>query len=115
MNAGQLHEKMTVRYESVTLDELGGRVVAHTDRYTDIPVNVRVIEGRERDLTRENQNIGELDAKFTTHYLAGLEMTDRIVWNGGYWDIITIMPMRRAGKTTITARWSDNQSDAFAL
>ena len=115
MRAGQLTEKITIQFEEVTQDELGGKVVSMSNRYVDIACHVRVEGGNEADDSDERQVEGKLKAQFTTRFAAGVKMTDRILWSGGWWDITAMVPIGRREWLRMSAEWSDNQADAMSF
>lgn len=115
MRAGRLTEKLTVQYEEITLDELGGKVTSYTNRYVDVACDVRMLDGTERDDNTQKQVEGELKAQFETRYMAGLKQTDRILWSNGYWDIEAVLPIGRRVGMKIIAVWSDNQEDTMSF
>lgn len=115
MRAGRLTEKLTVQYEEITLDELGGKVTSYTDRYVDVACDVRMLDGTERDDNTQKQVEGELKAQFETRYMAGLKQTDRILWSNGYWDIEAVLPIGRRVGMKIIAVWADNQEDTMSF
>ena len=119
MKAGRFTEKITVQYKDVTIDAFGGEVEAWTDRYTSIwaqplPIGSSAAGGGE--FNDDAQMAGTMKYEFVVRYLPGLEFTDRIVWNGGYFDIYQIFPIGRREGMRIRASWSDNQQgDTFTF
>ena len=119
MKAGRFKERITVQYKDVTIDAFGGEVEAWTDRYTNIwadprPSGSSAAGGGEFNDDKQLQ--GTMKFEFVVRYLPGLEFSDRIVWNGGYFDIYQVFPIGRREGMRIRASWSDDQQgDTFTF
>ena len=119
MKAGRFKERISVQYKDVTIDAFGGEVEAWTDRYTNIwsdplPIGSSAAGGGEFNDDKQTQ--GTMKYEFVVRYLPGLEFSDRIVWNGGYFDIYQVFPIGRREGMRIRAAWSDDQQgDTFTF
>lgn len=119
MKAGRFKEKITVQYKDVTVDAFGGHVETWTDRYVDVwadPIGVGSSAAGGGEFNDDHQMQGTMKYEFVVRYLPGLELTDRIVWSGGYFDIYQVFPVGRREGMRIRASWADNQEgDTFAF
>ena len=119
MKAGRFTDKITVQYKSVTIDQFGGEVETWEDRYTNIwaqplPIGSSAAGGGE--FNDDKQMMATMKYEFVVRFLPGLEFTDRIVWNGGYFDIYQVFPIGRREGMRIRGSWADNQQgDTFAF
>ncbi len=119
MKAGRFKERITVQYKDVTIDEFGGEVAAWTDRYTNVwsdPMAIGSSAAGGGEFNDDKQVQGTMKYEFVVRYLPGLEFSDRIVWNGGYFDIYQVFPIGRREGMRIRASWSDDQQgDTFTF
>ena len=118
MRAGQFTSKFTVQRKEVVIDEFGGHTETWVDRYVDVKVNPKAIGSSAAgggEYNEDDQMLGTAKYEFIVRYLPGLEMTDRILWEGGYFDIYQVFPIGRREGMRIRAAWADNQGDGFAF
>jgi head-tail adaptor len=118
MRAGQFTSKFTVQRKEVVIDQFGGHTETWVDRYVDVKVSPKAIGSSAAgggEYNEDDQMLGTAKYEFIVRYLPGLEMTDRILWEGGYFDIYQVFPIGRREGMRIRASWQDNQGDNFAF
>lgn len=119
MKAGRFKEKITIQQVTTSIDDFGGATKSWMRRYTDIwadPIPVGSSAAGGGEFNDDDQMKGTMKYEFVVRYLPGLEFTDRIVWNGGYFDIYQVFPIGRREGMRIRASWSDNQAgDTFTF
>ena len=119
MKAGRFTDKITVQYKDVTIDSFGGEVETWVDRYVGVWAQPKAIGSSAAgggEFNNDDQMQGTTKYEFVVRYLPGLELTDRIIWEGGYFDIYQVFPIGRREGMRIRGSWSDNQEgDTFAF
>ena len=91
MRAGELNEKITIKRVTRTVNSYGDAIDALSDFNDDA------------------QTVAEMKAEFRCRYISGLRFDDVILWNGGTFDIYSIIPIGRREGMNVRARLRDNE------
>ena len=115
MRAGQLFDKLDVYQEAKSVSAFGDIVSTRTIRYQGVRCKVLHMgtpSAGASEFTDDMQRVGEIKIEFLCRYLANLEFSDIIIYNGGEFDVYSILPVGRREAVRIRARRRDNVSDS---
>lgn len=82
--AGELRHVITIQERAETTDAYGGTVYIWSD-FATVRAKVQPLRGRELIAAQAAQN--QTTVKFYIRYLAGIDSTMRLVWDGNNYDI----------------------------
>lgn len=88
MRAGKLRHRIIIQQKAPALDEYGGTVYEWSD-YATVWAKKRPLRGRELMAAQAAQS--ETTVMFYTRYLSGINSTMRIVHDGEYYDIASVI------------------------
>jgi len=115
MRAGDLHDKMSIYSVDVTVNSWGDFVETETIRYENVRCSVLHMgtpSAGASEFTDDDQRVGEMKIEFKTRYLPNIEFSDVILYNGGRFNVYSILPIGKREGVRIRARRRDNIDDS---
>jgi SPP1 family predicted phage head-tail adaptor len=88
MQAGRMREQVTLRSKAATRDAMGGEVVTWSD-FATVWAEAQPIAGREYVALRAAQS--DISIRFRMRYLAGVNTTMQVRWDGRDYDILEVI------------------------
>ena len=108
MNIGRLDKRITIQTRTVATDTWNHEVITWTTRATTW-ASVRFNSGRE---TQEaDQRVAIDRVTFTVRHRTDIQLTDRIEYGGGYYDIQSIQEVGRDEAIRLITTKRDNAPD----
>lgn len=103
ISAAELNQRITLQQKVVTRNTIGEEVVTWADVIADTADNslwaeVWPLKGREFFAAQQTQYAA--DVRFRLRYRPGLTQDMRVVWNGDAYDILSIVDVGAAHRTT---------------
>lgn len=98
MRAGKLRHAITIQRKSVTTDEYGGPVESWADVAT-VAASVEPMAGRE--LANAQTVNAEITTKITMRYLSGVLASDRITFEGKFYNLQSVVDPEMKHRTLI--------------
>jgi len=108
MNPNKLDRRISVETKSTSLDANGDRVDTWTTILSSIPANVAPTGGKE--FIRATRMFETASAVFMIRYRTNITQRDRILYNGRYYNIISIDEMGRKDGLLIVAESLNNKN-----
>ena len=115
MRAGELHDKFTIYSVATSVNSFGDFVKTETVRYENVRcsvVHMGTPSAGASEFTDDDQRVGEMKIEFKSRYLSGVEFSDVILYNGGRFNVYSILPIGRREGMRIRARRRDNTNDS---
>ena len=88
MRAGKLHHRVTIQAKSLTVDDYGGAVETWAD-VASVAASVEPLQGRE--LASAQTVNAETTTRIGTRYLAGVIPSNRIIFEGKFYNIQSVV------------------------
>ena len=114
MRAGDLHDFFDIYSVTTTVNSFGDLVKTESIRYAKVRCQVLHMgtpSAGASEFTDDDQRVGEIKVEFKARYLTGIEFSDIIQYNGGRFNVYSILPIGRREGVRIRARRRDNTSD----
>lgn len=108
MNPSKLDRRISIEVKNTALDANGDRVDTWTTLYNSIPANVAPSGGRE--FIRASRMFETASAVFMIRYRRGISQQQRVLYEGKYYNILSIDEMGRRDGLLITAEAINNQN-----
>jgi hypothetical protein len=115
MRAGDLHDKLDIYSVVQTVNIWGDFVETETIRFSDVRCSVLHMgtpSAGASEFTDDDQRVGEMKIEFKCRYLSGIEFSDVIYYNGGRFNVYSILPIGKREGMRVRARRRDNTSDS---
>jgi len=115
MRAGDLHDKFSIYSVAQNVNTYGDWVETETLRYGNVRcmvVHMGTPSAGASEFTDDDQRVGEMKIEFKCRYLSGIEFSDIIMYNGGRFNVYSILPIGRREGVRIRARRRDNTNDS---
>lgn len=96
----RLRHRVRIEQRVNVSDPLGGVVTTWSTFADDVPAEVVPLSARE--LLSANQIHGEVVARITVRWMAGLDPTMRIIHGADIYNIAGVLPDNRSGRMHIT-------------
>lgn len=116
MKAGELHEKIQIRrIGDPVVNQFGDVTHTETVLYDSVRCNILHLgtpSAGASEFSDDDQEVGEMKAEFKTRWISGIKFTDIIIWNGGRFDIYSILPIGRREGMRLRGRRRDNLNDS---
>tara|TARA_R100001440_G_scaffold38577_1_gene58225 strand:+ start:76 stop:432 length:357 start_codon:yes stop_codon:yes gene_type:complete len=112
MRAGELNEKITIKRVTRTVNSYGDAIDALSDFKVDVRCKIMHLgtpSAGASEFNDDAQTVAEMKAEFRCRYISGLRFDDVIIWNGGTFDIYSIIPIGRREGMNVRARLRDNE------
>ena len=119
MKAGELYEKIDIyRKAEPTVDAWGD--VVNTESVWKEGVRCSILHlgtpsAGASEFSDDDQEVGEMKAEFKCRWINDLRFDDEIEWNGGRFNIYSILPIGRREGMRVRGRRRDNQDDSNPL
>lgn len=111
MKAGELSEKIDIYRPTRTVNSFGDV----TDSYTLWKEGVRcrithlgTPSAGASEFQDDDQEVGEMKAEFKCRWISDIRFDDVLVWNGGHFNLYSILPIGRREGVRLRARRRDN-------
>lgn len=88
MNAGDLRQRVTIQYKTVTKDAYGQEVITWTDLAT-VWASVEPLSGRE--FMEGRQETAEVNTRIRIRQRTGIEPEQRAVWGSVIYNILAVI------------------------
>lgn len=114
MRAGDLHDKMDIYQVTQTVNAWGDMTEAESIRYSGVRCSILHMgtpSAGASEFTDDDQRVGEMKIEFKTRYLSGVEFSDVIYYNGGRFNVYSVLPIGKREGMRIRARRRDNTND----
>ena len=111
MRAGDLHDKFSIYSVTTQVNTWGDFIQTEAIRYADVRCSVLHMgtpSAGASEFTDDDQRVGEMKIEFKTRYLSGDEFSDVIYYNGGRFNVYSILPIGKREGMRIRARRRDN-------
>lgn len=111
MRAGSLNEKIDIYRPTTTVDSFGDVKESYAIFKEGVRCSLLSLgtpSAGASEFTADNQEVGEMKAEFKTRWISGIQFDDVIVWNGGHWNLYSILPIGRREGMRLRARRRDN-------
>ena len=115
MRAGDLHDKFDIYRVNQTVNSWGDFVETEAPRYRDVRCSVLHMgtpSAGASEFTDDDQVVGEMKIEFKCRYLPNIEFSDIIYYNGGRFNVYSILPIGKREGVRIRARRRDNINDS---
>jgi hypothetical protein len=115
MRAGDLHDKFDIYAVTQTVNVWGDFVSAETIRFSGVRCSILHMgtpSAGASEFTDDDQRVGEMKIEFKCRYLSGVEFSDVIYYNGGRFNVYSILPIGKREGMRIRARRRDNTNDS---
>lgn len=89
MRAGRLRHRVTIQAKTIGVDSFGGPTETWSDVATGIPASVEPLSGRE--LANAQTVNAETTTKITMRYRAGVSTSDRITFEGKFYNLQSVI------------------------
>lgn len=115
MKAGILHDKFDLYQVTRAVTSFGDWTDTETLRYEGVRCRVLHMgtpSAGASEFTNDDQRVGEMKIEFQCRYLSGIEFSDFIMYNGGRFNVYSILPIGKREGMRIRARRRDNIDDS---
>ena len=96
MRAGELRRRVSIQQRDATQDTFGQQATSWTDLYTNVPVAIQALSGREL-LAAQAVN-SEVSHNINLRYLAGITANMRILYGTRIFNITAVMNIDERNK-----------------
>lgn len=113
MRAGQLNEKIDIYRPSRTINQFGDVIHSYTLWKEGIRCKITALgtpSAGASEFNDDDQEVGEMKSEFVTRWVSGVQFDDVIVWNGGIFNLYSVLPIGRREGMRLRARRRDNDS-----
>ena len=114
MRAGDLHDKFDIFSVTQTVTSFGDFTRTESLRYSGVRcsvVHMGTPSAGASEFLDDDQRVGEMKIEFKCRYLSGVEFSDIIIYNGGRFNVYSILPIGKREGMRIRARRRDNVND----
>jgi hypothetical protein len=111
MRAGRLSEKIDIYRVTRTINSFGDVIDAYAAWKTDVRCQVTHLgtpSAGASEFSDDNQEVGEMKAEFLCRWISDIRFDDVIIWNGGHFNLYSILPIGRREGMRLRARRRDN-------
>lgn len=119
MKAGELFEKIDIyRVGTPSVDAFGDVTQARSLLYGGVRCNILHLgtpSAGASEFSDDDQEVGEMKAEFKCRWINDLRFDDEIEWNGGRFNIYSILPIGRREGMRVRGRRRDNTNDSNPL
>jgi hypothetical protein len=115
MKAGRLHEKIDIKRPTRTVNSFGDVIDTLSMWKEGVRckiTNIGTPSAGASEYIQNAQRVGEMKAEFECRWISGVQFDDVVFWNGGRFDIYSILPIGRREGMRIRARRRDNTGDS---
>jgi len=115
MKAGDLYEKIDIYRVSRTVNSFGDVVESLSLWKEGVRCNILHLgtpSAGASEFSDDDQTVGEMKAEFKCRWVSGIQFDDVIEWNGGRFDVYSILPVGRREGMRLRGRRRDNQGDS---
>ena len=100
MQSQRLRRRVDIDRQVLTQDPMGGQTITWSPWATNVPAEIAPLSARE--FLAANQVHGEVTARITIRWRAGLEPTMRIRHGTDIYNIAGVLPDAKSGRSHIT-------------
>ena len=111
MLIGKLKRKITIQKKTISRSATGGEIFTWSDRVT-VSCKVRPLEYKfleHPEFRADRYKAGKFD-EFNIRYRTDIEFEDRIIYNGYYYNILSISEVGHRRGLQIRAAWHDTST-----
>lgn len=111
MKAGQLSEKIDIYRPTRTINQFGDVIETYAEWKMGVRCSILSLgtpSAGASEFTDDDQEVGEMKAEFKCRWVSDIKFDDVIVWNGGHFNLYSILPIGRREGMRLRARRRDN-------
>jgi len=111
MKAGRLSEKIDIYRPTRTVNSFGDVIDSYASWKSGVHCRILHLgtpSAGASEFSDDNQEVGEMKAEFICRWISGIQFDDVIIWNGGHFNLYSILPIGRREGMRLRARRRDN-------
>jgi len=115
MKAGELSEKIDIYRVSRSINAFGDIVETFTLWKEGVRCKILHLgtpSAGASEFSDDDQEVGEMKAEFKCRWISGIRFDDEIEWNGGRFNIYSVLPIGRREGVRLRGRRRDNTDDS---
>lgn len=111
MRAGDLSEKIDIYRPTRTVNQFGDVIDTYAEWKMGVHCRITHLgtpSAGASEFTDDDQEVGEMKAEFKCRWISDIKFDDVIIWNGGHFNLYSILPIGRREGMRLRARRRDN-------
>ncbi len=111
MKAGELSEKIDIYRPTRSINSFGDiddRYEIWTEGVRGKITHLGTPSAGASEFQDDDQEVGEMKAEFKCRWISDIRFDDVLIWNGGHFNIYSILPIGRREGMRLRARRRDN-------
>ena len=115
MKAGSLHEKIDIYRVTRSINSFGDAIETESLWRGGVRCSILHLgtpSAGASEFSDDDQTVGEMKAEFKCRWVSGIQFDDIIEWNGGRFNLYSILPVGRREGMRLRGRRRDNQDDS---
>lgn len=113
MKAGELSEKINIYRPTRTVNQFGDVVEVYEEFKMGVRCKITSLgtpSAGASEFTDDDQEVGEMKMELKCRWISDVRFDDVIVWNGGHFNLYSILPFGRREGMRLRARRRDNNN-----